>query len=624
MSNPSPQASGDGPPENKRQRTAGMYRRMRAIVACEPCRARKTKCDNIRPVCGFCQRSQGQCVYRDAGPSDYSGFDSATLAILDRVNHVVNLLEGTSSGVLTEPSQLAQPPSAHAGAASGCTPPSTQQGSKEDDLSCLDDPTLTAASTSCEYILRWPVFGAEYSQVTSFVFETEAADAGYASGHATGTSTLGRGVQEDDFIPLSKRFLAYVHIKNPILDIVDFQAMVREAAQNGAGWDGKSCLVLIACALGCLSSPFRRDPGEEDTPGSTRSLGAATLNQATASSYYLAARRRLGLLELSALQIQCFFFCAVFEMYSLRPLRAWHYFNLAAVNFRSLIWSQQQRGAIQSDEARRLEQRVYWSCLKSEFEIRLEIPLPPSGLAHVDFPALFPTPPREFASPAAPDESYYFATGDIEPEEERSWFYYLAEISYRRIMNRAIATMSRDGEAGWIRDVGPMIGHCEDFDEQIEVWSSHIPPQIDIANWEASTTELAHYVQHRAQAGREWIRRPFLYYMIHQPAGDPFLDRVRPLAEGCLGLCVKMMLDMVSHHRHHGTWYVIRTAAARAFIVLAAARSGRFQMPEGWMAAIDTAAKALERWAEEAPDFKQVAAILESLRRNNSPSAPPR
>lgn len=128
----------------------------------------------------------------------------------------------------------------------------------------------------------------------------------------------------------------------------------------------KLALQLIACALGCLSSPFQKDPTESQTPGSALSASAASIDHVTAASYYLATRKRLGLLELSALQIQCLFLCGVFEMYRLQPLAGWHYFNLASVNLKILIWTRRLRGGIQMDEARRLEQRLHWSCIKSE------------------------------------------------------------------------------------------------------------------------------------------------------------------------------------------------------------------------------------------------------------------
>lgn len=59
---------------NKRRRTSGMYQRRRAVAACGPCRVRKTKCDNVRPACGFCQRNGGLCTYPDTS-NDFSTYE---------------------------------------------------------------------------------------------------------------------------------------------------------------------------------------------------------------------------------------------------------------------------------------------------------------------------------------------------------------------------------------------------------------------------------------------------------------------------------------------------------------------------------------------------------------------
>ncbi|EXJ80114.1 hypothetical protein A1O1_08256 [Capronia coronata CBS 617.96] len=40
------------------------YPRKRALVACEVCRLRKTKCDAVRPQCSFCAGLDLECVYR--------------------------------------------------------------------------------------------------------------------------------------------------------------------------------------------------------------------------------------------------------------------------------------------------------------------------------------------------------------------------------------------------------------------------------------------------------------------------------------------------------------------------------------------------------------------------------
>ena len=46
------------------------YPRKRAVRACQLCRTRKTKCNNIRPICGACNQIDATCIYEDS--SDHS------------------------------------------------------------------------------------------------------------------------------------------------------------------------------------------------------------------------------------------------------------------------------------------------------------------------------------------------------------------------------------------------------------------------------------------------------------------------------------------------------------------------------------------------------------------------
>jgi hypothetical protein len=82
---------------------------------------------------------------------------------------------------------------------------------------------------------------------------------------------------------------------------------------------------------------------------------------------------------------------------------------------------------------------------------------------------MFPSPPTELTSPSAYDRGDTL-DDDIFPEEEKSWFYYLAEISYRRMMNRAMAVMARSGEQGWTDNISETMEHCKEFNEQIDLW----------------------------------------------------------------------------------------------------------------------------------------------------------
>lgn len=84
-SNPSKRAQMDS-------RSTSTYPPKRVLVACQTCRIKKTKCDNQRPSCTTRIGLGVRCSY-SGSMSDHSSFDAASLAILERVNHAVSLLE---------------------------------------------------------------------------------------------------------------------------------------------------------------------------------------------------------------------------------------------------------------------------------------------------------------------------------------------------------------------------------------------------------------------------------------------------------------------------------------------------------------------------------------------------
>lgn len=57
------------PPSTPRQPGGAIPRRIATIVACENCRAKRTKCDGARPKCSRCVRLGTECEY-DAGPDE--------------------------------------------------------------------------------------------------------------------------------------------------------------------------------------------------------------------------------------------------------------------------------------------------------------------------------------------------------------------------------------------------------------------------------------------------------------------------------------------------------------------------------------------------------------------------
>ncbi|KAL4920465.1 hypothetical protein BDW62DRAFT_208970 [Aspergillus aurantiobrunneus] len=356
-------------PATKRSRTnaaRNAYPRRRAVTACQLCRMRKTKCDNRRPSCGTCTSLHFQCVYQDSS-SDFSSFDSASLAILDRVNYAIRLIEQHPS----RPN------------ASSSDTPRTRYNTEYAFL--LEAQQLQAKSASSS-VLQWPSLRdlCDPSGIDKLFFNTarpeEAVEQAVSSG--------GQGIREEDVPSLIERFLENVHTKNPILDPSELRKSSRCTGEDGFQWDGPSCVILIYCALGTVSRPFSPEvPGRQDK---SRLDGR---DYGTGESYYTAARKRIGLLEPSIMATQCAFLIGVYEMFSMRLLRAWLSFNRACTFFQTYLHSSSFSQPLeQSSET--VRSRLYWSCLKSDCEMRKEIALPPTELAKVEYSDAFPSPPE--------------------------------------------------------------------------------------------------------------------------------------------------------------------------------------------------------------------------------------
>ncbi|KAJ6072113.1 hypothetical protein N7499_010127 [Penicillium canescens] len=75
--------------------------RTRAPTACQTCRLRKTRCDNVRPTCSYCAVQGVECNYPETSPQqNQTGFDSGNPSnqeVLSRLNHIAGLLEEIKS-----------------------------------------------------------------------------------------------------------------------------------------------------------------------------------------------------------------------------------------------------------------------------------------------------------------------------------------------------------------------------------------------------------------------------------------------------------------------------------------------------------------------------------------------
>lgn len=89
-----------------------------------------------------------------------------------------------------------------------------------------------------------------------------------------------------------------------------------------------------------------------------------------AEAYFLAAKKRFGLLQTSVMDMQCLFLAVTYERFCLRPLRAWHFLEQACSRLQSHLSRKRSRrngaGVYEDDDVQLLEHRLFWSCVKAE------------------------------------------------------------------------------------------------------------------------------------------------------------------------------------------------------------------------------------------------------------------
>ncbi|KID76212.1 hypothetical protein MBR_04147, partial [Metarhizium brunneum ARSEF 3297] len=443
---------------------------------------------------------------------------------------------------------------------------------------------------SADTVLQWGIFEGKYAAnfLIGTLFSPDDNSVSLCTGATSGssgdviTNTSGLTHLEEEQIPgLIDRFLQNVHTKNPILDVEALVKHGRKCAEQGIGWDGRSCLVLMTCALGAVAKPFDRSSLPMSMAISPASETGPTSASATSSKLYAKelqqgdccftmACRRLGSLKYSMLGAQCHFFAGVYLMYTLRPMLSWHYFLHASIfcqmylkmthglsgNFTEVLGDSYQRSTSNDRKSRRLEQSLYWSCFKSECEFRVELPLQQSEISLGEYPDLFPSPPSPMTTDqqgAASSASAYGESGLIVDEatelrqhavrlcnEEESWYYYLTEIALRRIGNRIVNTFFRQDKLSWL-NIKPLLRMAQEFEAQVLTWSAHLPPAMQhyettfIIRAPDSTMrgagshvsrELSWAIDNRLLEMQTWLYQPFLYYLVHtgsdsiiEPAG---------------------------------------------------------------------------------------------------------
>jgi hypothetical protein len=233
---------------------------------------------------------------------------------------------------------------------------------------------------------------------------------------------------------------------------------------------------------------------------------------------------------------------------------------------------------------------------------------------------MFPSPP-EPSDPLAGSPG--FNEGDagstlISVIQQRSWFYYLAEIALRRIGNRVLNAFYRDDHHIWATmNIHSMSRKGEEFIRLLDQWHKSLPEQLSYNQddlQDIPREELSFMIRVRVLEIRSWIFRPFLYHAIHNRPHELQQPLLPPFVAQALEHCICLIKTNSIRYRHHGVWYTCRVSAGAALSIVAAARCGNLPLPHDWQSTVQLAIETLIFWEKTGPgDLRVARTILEEL-----------
>ena len=550
-------------------RGSAAYPRKRAVTACQVCRARRTKCDQKKPSCTFCESIGAEC---NSDPGSLSTFDPASIAIIERLDSLERKIDSIPQAPRLDSA-------VHLNHESG-----SNKGAHH------KRPLGNFLPENLDAVLKWPVF----QHLTLPVAPTPS----HCSPASLCSSTHAPSIS-DELHPAACNqwlddFFRHDHCKNPVLDEQSTRRLVRKVCQEGVGWDSESCLVLLVCANGALARPFP-----------SPSVSTDEFNSLIPNALFTASLKRLGSTLGSAgiVQAQCLFLAGVFLMSTLRPFDAWRMFLQSLAICQSFTYCDQPDplGDSRSRSTMEAEGSIYWSAWKSERELRWELGLPDFGDMGLDTPRTFPS-----------------CSESSEGDNLRAWYFYLSEISLWRLETAVKNEMKRLVAETPAQVLEALAEIADENVQQVIAWQDSLPSSVSIVEHDLPTGDggdiLRFVLRGRTTYFHELISWPFIYAVLSDEEDAP---RVRQwAARGFAFHLERLSINRPGfYHRHHGTWLMIRSSARSACILLAGAQvlSTSELLPPNWQETVEATISMLRFWCSDCAELVITVDILNRL-----------
>ncbi|KAL4940754.1 hypothetical protein BDV06DRAFT_15530 [Aspergillus oleicola] len=586
----------------------------RVLTACDACRLSKTRCDSARPICAKCLKRGVACVYPESDPlSILEGWGSK---ILDSVERQERLLTETFRSAAS-PSTLPQLPSFF----------QSPIESQDTELISRND-TLKTPITGSDMILSWPIFPQD-KPVSTFppaAFE-EKPDR---------FPTAIPNFEPRRILELRDIFMTKILAKNPIIDAEQLEAYIARVLETGIDWTAPSCLVLLVLALAAIWGTYPEDETREvqypeptfGTPMTYVTISVPEHRMKESLGYLAMARKRISAayLDNSLLGVQCLCLFGFWYQYNIEPIPGWKMFRTASMLWQTYNMKHRSGNGERSAQEESMEQRLYWTCLKSECEVRYELyELPPSDLSLSDFPFALPSFPI-YQSPYgdSPEHNPHSPSGPA--HDSTPYYYYLAEISMRRLLNRVrntVRLLSPNLDMTTIKQISGTLSHLED---QLHQWVICLPPTLRFnmpleSRPPQKEPELVKLVRERYVEVRELLCRAYLYLCIHTSLDREAAAIYGTKATESLLLAVYRVQNEVPFFRHPGSWGACRVRFNHALCLIAAFRAKIDEIPSAeyvslpvsWAGCVRVVIERLKVWGQEGGGIKELSILLDWL-----------
>ncbi|PNP47807.1 hypothetical protein THARTR1_10492 [Trichoderma harzianum] len=585
----------------KRKRPKDVPSHTRILAACDACRVSKTRCDSARPTCAKCAERGVGCHYPDKDP--FSIFETWGKKILTAVEEQGRLLsslsEGGRNGLQPRPEQLSRL--------------LDMDGDNLETMSRKDTPWTPI--TGSDMILGWSVFPQE-RPVSTFP-SSEYAEKPKPSDLEVSNPSPERMFELRDI------YMSKIQAKNPIVDADQLDAYIAYVLENGFGWSTTSCLVLLVFALAAVWGNYPDDERrniesdeELDLYPRQRVTMAVPDHRMRESLMYIAmAQKRMSTAYLDD---------SLLGVYNIEPIPGWKMFRTASMMWEAYNLKHSDGKTQRPKQEESLEQRLYWTCLKSECEVRHELNgLPSCTLQESSFPYALPTFPTIESFGQSPVDSTRH-----EQSTTLSYYYYLAEISLRRLLNRtrsAATVLSPNIDS---LTASQLADTLQKLEGQLQQWLDCLPPALRFhippdSRPSPDEPELVKLMRERYAEVRELLCRAYLYMCLH---GGMRLTRSQVETFGAhaslgLRLSIYRIQTENAFFRHPGSWGACRVRFNHGLCLIAAFRgkqagvesAAHVVVPPQWRECVGMVQERLETWGDQGGGIREMAVLLDWL-----------